>query len=91
MNFIKIKKILALLLVPIFIFLAIYSFTIWINEIIFSDIMVLDKGQGYGKKILKNIVDTADELAYTITLDAKPFGNDAKGLDIKGLVYFYYQ
>ena len=38
MNFIKIKKILALLLVPIFIFLAIYSFTIWINEIIFSDV-----------------------------------------------------
>ena len=38
MNFIKIKKILALLLVPIFIFLSIYSFTIWINEIIFSDV-----------------------------------------------------
>lgn len=38
MNFIKIKKILALLLVPIFIFLSIYSFTIWFNEIIFSDV-----------------------------------------------------
>jgi len=59
------------------------------NEILFSDIMVLDKGQGHGKKILKDIVDTADELEYTITLDAKPFGNDAKRLDIKGLVYFY--
>lgn len=37
MNFIKIKKILALLLVPIFIFLSIYSFTSWIAEIIFND------------------------------------------------------
>jgi hypothetical protein len=38
MNFIKIKKILALLLVPIFISLSIYSFTTWISDIIFSDV-----------------------------------------------------
>jgi hypothetical protein len=37
MNFIRIKKILALLLVPIFISLSIYSFTAWITDIIFSD------------------------------------------------------
>jgi hypothetical protein len=37
-NFIKIKKILALLLVPIFIFLSIYSFTTWITDIIHSDV-----------------------------------------------------
>ncbi len=38
MNFIKIKKILALLLVPIFISLSIYSFATWISDIIFSDV-----------------------------------------------------
>lgn len=38
MNFIKIKKMLALLLVPIFISLSIYSFTSWISDIIFSDV-----------------------------------------------------
>ena len=38
MNFIKIKKILALLLVPIFISLSIYSFTTWISDMIFSDV-----------------------------------------------------
>jgi hypothetical protein len=38
MNFIKIKKILALLLVPIFIFLSIYSFTTWTTDMIHSDI-----------------------------------------------------
>jgi len=38
MNFIKIKKILALLLVPIFISLSIYSFTTWITNIISSDV-----------------------------------------------------
>jgi hypothetical protein len=38
MNFIKIKKILALLLVPIFISLSIYSFTTWISDISFSDV-----------------------------------------------------
>lgn len=38
LNFIKIKKILALLLVPIFISLSIYSFTTWISDIIFSDV-----------------------------------------------------
>jgi hypothetical protein len=37
-NFIRIKKILALLLVPIFILLSIYSFTTWITDIIFSDV-----------------------------------------------------
>ena len=38
MNFIKIKKILALLLVPIFISLSIYSFTTWIFDIVNSDV-----------------------------------------------------
>jgi hypothetical protein len=38
MNFIKIKKILALLLVPIFISLSIYSFTTWIIDMIHSDV-----------------------------------------------------
>lgn len=38
MNFIKIKKMLALLLVPIFISLSIYSFNSWISDIIFSDV-----------------------------------------------------
>jgi len=38
LNFIRIKKILALLLVPIFISLSIYSFTTWITDIIFSDV-----------------------------------------------------
>jgi hypothetical protein len=38
MNFIKIKKILALLLVPIFISLSIYSFTTWTTDMIHSDI-----------------------------------------------------
>jgi hypothetical protein len=38
MDFIKIKKMLALILVPIFISLSIYSFTTWITDIIFSDV-----------------------------------------------------
>lgn len=38
MNFIKIKKILALLLVPMFISLSIYSFTTWIIDMIHSDV-----------------------------------------------------
>jgi hypothetical protein len=38
MDFIKIKKMLALLLVPIFISLSIYSFTTWFTDIIFSDV-----------------------------------------------------
>lgn len=59
------------------------------NEIAFADIMVLDKGQGHAKKIIKDIVDSADELGYKITLEAKPFGNDAKRLDIRALVRLY--
>lgn len=59
------------------------------NEITFADIMVLDKGQGHAKKIIKDIVDSADELRYKITLEAKPFGNDAKRLDIRALVRLY--
>lgn len=38
MNFIKIKKILALFLVPIFISLSIYSFTTWISDISVKDV-----------------------------------------------------
>ena len=38
LNFIKIKKIMALLLVPIFISLSIYSFTTWFSDIIYSDV-----------------------------------------------------
>jgi hypothetical protein len=38
MNFIKIKKMLALLLVPIFISLSIYSFTAWVTNMIYSDV-----------------------------------------------------
>jgi len=41
-KFIKIKKILALLLVPIFIFLSIYSFTTWITDIIHSDVNTIN-------------------------------------------------
>ena len=37
-KFIKIKKMLALLLVPIFIFLSIYSFATWITQVFFSDV-----------------------------------------------------
>ncbi len=59
------------------------------NEITFADIMVLDKGQGHAKKIIKDIVDSADELGYKITLEAKPFGNDAKRLNIQALVRLY--
>lgn len=61
------------------------------DEITFADIMVLEKGQGHGKKILKDITDSADELGYTLTLDAKPFGNDPSALKLAPLVKFYTQ
>jgi hypothetical protein len=37
-NFIRIKKMLALMLVPLFISLSIYSFTTWITDIIINDV-----------------------------------------------------
>ena len=59
------------------------------NEIVLQDMMVADKGKGEGTRVLKNITDSADDLGYKITLEAKPFGNDPKSLDIENLVKFY--
>lgn len=59
------------------------------KEIALQDIVVFDKGMGGGSGVMKDITDTADELGYRITLDAKPFGNDPKSLNIENLVKFY--
>ena len=61
------------------------------DEITFADIAVFDKGKGHGKTILQDITDSADELGYAITLDAKPFGNDPRSLKLPELVKFYSQ
>jgi GNAT superfamily N-acetyltransferase len=59
------------------------------DEISLQDIAVFDKSQGIGNKVMKAITDSADELGYKITLDAKPFGTDPKALNIEKLVEFY--
>ena len=57
------------------------------REISLQDIMVFEKGKGYGKAILNDITKAADDLGMKITLEAQPFGSD--GLKIKDLVKFY--
>jgi hypothetical protein len=57
------------------------------NEIAIQSISTFDKGKGVGKQVMKDITDTADELGVTLTLDAKPFGNE--GLSKEQLINFY--
>lgn len=57
------------------------------REISLQSIASIDKGQGAGKEVMKDITDTADELGITLTLDAKPFGDT--GLSKKALINFY--
>lgn len=57
------------------------------NEIAIQSISTFDKGKGVGKQVMKDITDTADELGVTLTLDAKPFGNE--GLNKEQLINFY--
>jgi hypothetical protein len=57
------------------------------REISLQSIASIDKGQGAGKEVMKDITDTADELGITLTLDAKPFGDT--GLSKKALIKFY--
>ncbi len=59
------------------------------KEIVLQDIAVFNKSQGTGNRVMKDITDSADELGYKITLDAKPFGDDPKALKIEKLVDFY--
>lgn len=54
-----------------------------------NDLMSLDKGQGFGNKAMKAVTDVADRFGYTILLDAKPFGSDAKALSRQKLADFY--
>jgi GNAT superfamily N-acetyltransferase len=57
------------------------------REISIQSIASMDKGQGIGKAVMKDITDTADELGMTLTLDAKPFGD--QGLSKEALIKFY--
>jgi L-amino acid N-acyltransferase YncA len=57
------------------------------REISIQSIASMDKGQGIGKAVMKDITDTADELGITLTLDAKPFGDT--GLSKEALIKFY--
>ena len=57
------------------------------NEIAIQSISTFDKGKGVGKQVMKDITDTADDLGITLTLDAKPFGNE--GLSKEQLINFY--
>jgi len=59
------------------------------NEVSLQDISVFNKGEGIGNSVMKDITDSADNLGITLTLDAKPFGNDPKSLDVENLVKFY--
>jgi hypothetical protein len=59
------------------------------NEITLRTISSLNKNVGNGRKAMQDITDIADSLGYTITLDAKPFGNDYNRLGIRDLVNFY--
>ena len=57
------------------------------REISIQSIASMDKGQGMGKAVMKDITDTADDLGITLTLDAKPFGDT--GLSKEALISFY--
>jgi hypothetical protein len=57
------------------------------REISIQSIASMDKGQGMGKSVMKDITDTADDLGITLTLDAKPFGDT--GLSKEALISFY--
>jgi hypothetical protein len=59
------------------------------KEVVLQDIATWKKSQGAGNAVMKDITDTADELGYKLTLDAKPFGQDPKSLKIRPLVAFY--
>ena len=59
------------------------------NEVELQDIMAFEKSKGIGSSMMKDIVDTADELGVKLTLTAKPFGTDPKGLKIMDLINFY--
>lgn len=54
-----------------------------------NDLMSLEKGQGFGNKAMKAVTDVADRFGYTIFLEAKPFGSDAKALTRQKLADFY--
>lgn len=57
------------------------------REVEFRDVMVLDKKQGTGTKIMEHLIEVADKLNYKVKLYAKPFGEGK--MDIASLVKFY--
>lgn len=48
----------------------------WDNKVWLKDIMALDARQGNGTKVLKKIVDLADNMDITLYLTAEPFGTN---------------
>lgn len=58
-------------------------------EINLQTIQTLDPGKGYGREVMQDIIDTADDLGFKLILDASPFGTNDKYLKVKPLVEFY--
>ena len=57
------------------------------DEIELDNIMAIDKNQGTGTQVMKDITDVADQMGLRMNLHAKPFGRD--GLDLFNLINFY--
>ena len=59
------------------------------NEVKLEGIVAFEKGKGQGQAAMNDINKVADEQGVTLTLDAKPFGNDPNSLNKKQLIDFY--